>query len=302
MPGYHIGRLKEMKSKPVFLSIAGSDPSGGAGIQTDLKTAIKLDVYPCSAITSITAQNTSSVNAVFPLEPTEIRAQLEAVLTDFHPDSLKIGLVSSREAIDVIYAIIKDFKLHNIVLDPIVSPTLKSDEPDLSLCDAMAEYLFPLALLITPNLREKEIFEEATGKKFEDLCEAFLLKGGHGDGDQCVDRLYYYHSESPVESFPSTAFPTINFNHSSLYDQGNLLPQADDGRVVLKQRDFRHKRIATNNTHGTGCVLSSAIACFLAREYPLEKAVEKGIKFTYDSLEHSANFKFWEGNYGPALI
>lgn len=291
-----------MKTKEVFLTIAGSDPSGGAGVQSDIKTALRLDLFPCSVISAITAQNTKTVYAINSVDSSILDQQLESVLSDFTPNAVKIGLLTSSDAIGIVADYIKKYELQNVVLDPVLSPTLKHKDPDYSLINHMVEELFPHVSLVTPNINEKDVFERATGKDFNQICDAFLLKGGHAEGENCIDLLYYYEFSGDHHKIPSTAFPTINYNHSSLFDQGNILPDAEDGEWIPTIRKFIHKKIVSENTHGTGCILSSAIACYLAKDFPLVKAVEKGIKFTEDSLIKAKEYRFWQGNYGPSLI
>lgn len=292
-----------MKDKKVLLTIAGSDTSGGAGLQADLKTAIRLGFYPCSVISVITAQNSIEFSGCWPVAVDILEAQLEAVFHDFVPDAVKIGLLASAEQVLCVSLLLKRYSAQNVVVDPVLSPTLKDGEPDLDLCREMVRELFPLSRLVTPNIPEKEWFEKATGESFDTLCEAFLLKGGHSGNQQITDTLFYYSSDlNENASLPSSAFPTINFNHSSLFNHGNLVPEAVSEEPILLNREYRHKKLSTSNLHGTGCILSTAIACYLGMDYSLEKAVEKGLDFTQNALQSSSQFRFWKGEYGPSLI
>lgn len=291
-----------MNTKPIFLSIGGSDPGGGAGIQADIKTSDRLGTYPCSVVTSVTAQNSQTVEGVWEIEPERIGIQLKCVLKDLKPAAAKVGLVCSGEAVKVIADILSEYEVPNIVVDPILSPTLSNGSPDEGLMEAMVNYLFPLAELVTPNIPEKESFEKFMGLPFENLCNSFLLKGGHAKGDECVDILFLRDREGQVFSLPSTAFPTLNFNHSSLFNHDSILPEPDEFIPVLKTEEIRHRRISTQNTHGSGCLLSAAIACELAWGEHLAKAVRTGCRFAYNAIKHSANIRLTVGNYGPSLI
>lgn len=291
-----------MINKNTILTIAGSDPSGGAGIQTDIRTIDRLSLYPCTVITAITAQNSKKVSGIWRIDPKEVEAQLHSVLSDFHPEAVKVGMIPDAEIIELVAHLLADYEMDNIVVDPVLSPTLLKTEPNEELVKAYGEFLFPLATLITPNLKEKEAMERIIGKPLETGCRAILLKGGHYEGEEIVDTLYFHGITNLDKITPSSAFPTLNFSHSSLYNHDSILPPPAEYSEEMMKREFLHKRIKTENTHGTGCVLSTAIACFLGIGSKLEDAVEHAIKFTTDSLRYSSKFKISEGNYGPALV
>ena len=290
----------------VFLSIAGSDPSGGAGIQADIRTAAAIGLYPCTAVTAVTVQNTQRFTAYNPVAPAVIKAQLQAVLEDFTPEAIKIGMLCSPEAVEAVADILTEYGVANVVIDPILGPTLARETPESdkerSLVKAMIDRLFPLATLVTPNLPEKESIERVAGEKIENLCNAVLIKGGHAkDNEDSIDTLIY----RPVHSSdiqPSSAFPTINFAHSSLFNHDHLLPGPDDEEAGFEIREFRQKRLETRNVHGTGCILSSAIACYLGQQYSLTEAVRLGNRFTAEALRKSSRFEWGKGNDGPAFI
>lgn len=287
----------------VVLFIGGSDPSGGAGIQTDIKTAVRLGVYPCSVLTSLTAQNSSRIDGVWAVDSDIIKAQLKSVLSDFKPSAVKIGLLRSVEAILYVVEAIEEYRLQNVVVDPVLSLTLDSGTPDGEFISTLVERLFPLAVLVTPNLPEKETIEKVMGGDFGSLCNAFLLKGGHAAESYVIADVLYTHAQAfnPTES-PSSTFPTINFNHSGNYFHDSLVPDPVEFSATLEEKTFTHRRIPSGNTHGTGCMLSSAITCYLARDYDLQKAVKKGIDFTHEALKKSLNIKITSGPYGPSQI
>lgn len=256
-------------TKPLFLTIAGSDSIGGAGIQADLKTADRLGLYGCSVITAITAQNSFGVESASAVSPQMIERQLKAVLNDVTPDSVKIGLLPDADSIILIADILKQYRVKNIVVDPVVAPTIGKEFSNDSALDAMIEYLFPLACLITPNIPEFKIFENKINR--DDLFHTtnVLLKGGHDEDDVCTDILYARRENS--ESSEIDIF------------------------------EFRHERVNTPNTHGSGCVLSSAIACNLAKGNSLKKSVESSIDFLIESMRNSRDIVFGKGGYGPIL-
>lgn len=289
-----------MKFKKLFLTIGGNDPSGGAGILADIRTAHSLGLYPCAVVTSITAQNSMNVDGIWPVPINEIEAQLSSIFSDLKICAVKIGLMPTPEIIIKVAAMIEAIDIEYVVVDPVLSPTLNKTPSDSNLIKAYAEVMFPLANLVTPNIPEKNIFEQTTGKKFEDLCNAFLLKGGHAQGKDCIDRLYFHNFSSIELNLPSSAFPTIHHNNSSLFHDSPVVSfDNEDGAIM--ERQFIHKRIETSNTHGSGCILSSAIACFLAKGYELYDAVNEAIHFTDRAIQQSAYISFGKGKYGPAL-
>ena len=241
----------------VTLTIAGSDSSGGAGIQADLKTMCMNGVYGESVITALTAQNTTGVRAVLDSTPAFLEAQLDAVFEDIYPDAVKIGMVSQSALIHVIATKLQYYHPKNIVLDPVMVATsgakLISDEA----IHTLKEELIPLANLITPNIPEAEILadmtirteadmEKAAKTLFERYGCAALVKGGH-----------------------------------SINDANDVLFSAESGEAVW----FKGRRIDNPNTHGTGCTLSSAIASNLAKGCSLTESVEHAKAYLSGALE-----------------
>jgi len=245
------------------LTIAGSDSSGGAGIQADLKSFSANGVYGMSVITAITAQNTMGVFAVSDLEPEIIKSQIDAVFTDIVVDAVKIGMVSKISTIDVISEKLELYKPKNIVLDPVMISKSGYSLLKPESKSALIKKLIPLASLITPNVPEaEEILKEVNSdikeiETVEDMekaakeiyklgCKSVLLKGGHMLGD-AVDVFY-------------------------------------DGKEMLH---FTTSRINTKNTHGTGCTLSSAIAANLALGYDMKDAIKKSKDYITTAIKHS---------------
>ena len=261
-----------MKLKTV-LSIAGSDSSGGAGIQADIKTMTANGVYGMSAITALTAQNTMGIYSVLEVPSDFLKAQLDAVFTDIFPDAVKIGMVSSPELIETISKSLTFYNAKNIVLDPVMVATSGAALTKANAINSLQEKLFPLATLITPNIPEAEIL---SGRKIDssrdmelsahDLSEkygcAVLLKGGH----------------------------RINDANDLLCQNGNT-------------KWFSGKRIDILNTHGTGCTLSSAIASNLAKGVPLIQSIENAKRYISDALASNLNLGQGSGplNHGFAI-
>ena len=241
------------------LSIAGSDSSGGAGIQADMKTMSAHGVYAMTAITALTAQNTTGVTGIFEVTPAFLSDQLDAVFTDIFPDAVKIGMVSSAALIRVIARKLTDYRARHIVVDPVMVATSGSKLIQDEAIDTLKHELLPLAELVTPNIPEAEILsgmeircpqdmEEAARAISETYRCAVLLKGGH-----------------------------------DLNDANDLLYR--DGTATW----FRGRRIDNPNTHGTGCTLSSAIASTLACGMELEEAVRNAKAYISGALAAMLN-------------
>ena len=227
------------------LTIAGSDCSGGAGIQADLKTMTMNGVYAMSAITALTAQNTTGVRAIQESTPEFLGQQIDAVFEDIYPDAVKIGMVASGELIRVIADKLTAYQAKNVVVDPVMVATSGSALMKTDAVQTLVDELLPLATLVTPNIPEAQVLSGLTiadkddmiqaAKKISEDCHcAVLLKGGH-----------------------------------SINDANDLLYA--DGETVW----FTGKRIDNPNTHGTGCTLSSAIAANLAKGYSLADSVRR---------------------------
>ena len=225
------------------LTIAGSDCSGGAGIQADIKTMTANGVYAMSAITALTAQNTTGVSDIMEVTPVFLQEQLNAIFTDIFPDAVKIGMVSSSELISTIAQTLRTYQPRNIVVDPVMVATSGSRLISDDAIATLQEQLFPLADVITPNIPEAEVLSGMTIHSAQDMQTAaskigtkyqcaVLCKGGH----------------------------SINDAKDLLYTEGAF-------------HWIYGKRIANPNTHGTGCTLSSAIASNLAKGFPLKEAI-----------------------------
>lgn len=236
------------------LTIAGSDSSGGAGIQADIKTMTAHGVYAMSAITALTAQNTVGVAAVMESSPEFLASQLDCVFTDIFPDAVKIGMVSSAGLIRVIAEKLKEYHAERIVLDPVMVATSGSKLISDDAIDTLKNELLPLASVITPNIPEAEVL---TGKKIASA----------GDMENAAREIY--------EKYGCVTL--IKGGHS-LNDANDFLYTADGGKW------FMGKRINNPNTHGTGCTLSSAIASNLALGRDVPEAVELAKKYLSEAL------------------
>ena len=248
------------------LTIAGSDSIGGAGIQADIKTMTALGVYGMTAIAALTAQNTTGVKSIIEVTKEFLGEQLDMIINDIFPDAVKTGCISSPILIKEVVNKIKQYKLKNIVVDPVIysksGVKLIKDEAVV----IMKKELLPLSDLITPNILELEILSDtkikgiddmisASKKIFEEFGCAVLCKGGHG----------------------------INDGEDLLYNKNGV-------------KWYKTKKIETNNLHGTGCTLSSAIASFLALGFSLEESISKAKEYLTKCLEYAV--KLGKG-FGP---
>lgn len=258
-------------SIPSVLTIAGSDSSGGAGIQADIKTISATGSYACSVITAITAQNTQGVTSVFPIPEQHIAAQLDAVFSDLDVQAVKIGMLADSQIIQLVAQKIRHYRPSNVVLDPVMISTSGHALLEPKAVSALKQELIPLADIITPNLPE---YVELTGQPMphnetemrggiSELkrlgCRNVLLKGGH---------LEYGENSS------------------------DLLITSDVCEFI------RSKRHTTRNTHGTGCTLSSAIASYLAQGHRLHKAVFLAKQYISQAISHADELSVGKGR-GP---
>ena len=248
------------------LTIAGSDSSGGAGIQADLKTMTVLGIYGMSAITALTAQNTTGVQSIFEVTPKFLEEELDSIFTDIFPDSVKIGMVSNADLIRVISKKLREYNAKNIVVDPVMVSTSGSKLMADGAKDTLLSELFKVADIITPNIPEAEALTGQSIKSKDDMVEAakkigeffegyILLKGGHSADD--ADDLLYKNSE----------------------------------KIWIKG-----ERIENPNTHGTGCTLSSAIASYLAMGHDVPESVHLAKEFITGAI--SAKLDLGKGR-GP---
>ncbi|MDC5705753.1 bifunctional hydroxymethylpyrimidine kinase/phosphomethylpyrimidine kinase [Vibrio europaeus] len=256
---------------PIVLTIAGSDSGGGAGIQADIKAISATGSYACSVITAITSQNTQGVSAIHPIPLAHIESQLDAVFTDLNVVAVKVGMLADAEIIKVVAAKIRQYQPKHLVVDPVMVATSGDLLLEQSAISTLKQELLPLADLITPNLPEGAALiggevpqdEDQMGAMIESLralgAKAVLLKGGHLEKDQ---------------------------------NSNDLLIEQESSELLSA------KRVATKNTHGTGCTLSSAIASYLAQGNRLHKAVYLGKQYISQAIAHADKLDVGQG-HGP---
>ncbi len=256
---------------PIVLTIAGSDSGGGAGIQADIKAISATGSYACSVITAITAQNTLGVQSIFPIPLPEIAAQLDSVFSDLNIVAVKIGMLASAEIIELVARKLKQYQPKYVVLDPVMVATSGDLLVQPSAIASLIEHLLPLATLVTPNIPEALTLTGAVPTAFDGEIDALLralqalptkavlLKGGHlAEQTLCTDWL-------------------ISAHHTA---------------------QFSSPRIATLNTHGTGCTLSSAIASYLAKGHCLTSAIQDAKHYLTAAIRHADALSIG-GGHGP---
>ena len=260
--------LEEKKEYERVLTIAGSDSGGGAGIQADLKTIMACDCFGTSAITAITAQNTLGVNDIHPVPIENVKKQIEAVLDDIGTDAVKTGMLYSSDLMRTVKTTLAKYSVKHIVVDPVMVAT----SGDRLLLDDAVAYLknefIPMAYVITPNLSEAEILLERPIKAFSEFPQAareiaekyktsVFIKGGHFEEDIILDIIYDWEKDTMTE--------------------------------------LTAHRVLTKNTHGTGCTLSAALACFLARGNSLMQAAYSAKGYLLRSLKNGSRYTIGKG-------
>lgn len=261
-----------MKRYHCVLTIAGSDCSGGAGIQADIKTISALGGYAASAITAITVQNTCGVTGIHPVPASYVKAQIDAVMTDIKPAAIKIGMINDVDIVKAIAESIKEYKPQFVVFDPVMVSTSGCKLIEDQAIEAIKSELIPLSTIITPNLSEaivlsgydnissSDSMNTAGGKILEMGCKAVLIKGGHLDGNDMCDVLCIKGADTP--------------------------------------HIYTASKIDSRNTHGTGCTLSSAIATYLALGDTLQEAVRKAKDYVHYGILNGKDIYIGNG-HGP---
>lgn len=255
---------------PSVLTIAGFDGSGGAGIQADIKTTSALGCYSTSVLTALPVQNTQGVQKIYPIPLEAVADQIKAILDDIVPDAIKIGMVHTPQLVETIVSTLAGYPKIPIVFDPVMVATSGHRLIEEETITALIEMLFPIADVITPNMDEAAILADMKVETLDDLytagirikklgCRTILLKGGHQE-TSTITSLFY----DEQEHFHS--FETLKFN--------------------------------TNNTHGSGCTLSSAIASYIAQGKTLYEAVSLGQQYIYKAIENGTDVQTGHGN-GP---
>ncbi|SHI73146.1 hydroxymethylpyrimidine/phosphomethylpyrimidine kinase [Mesonia phycicola] len=255
---------------PSVLTIAGFDGSGGAGIQADMKTISALGCYATSALTALPVQNTTGVKSIFSIPEQVVGDQIETILEDIFPNAVKIGMIHTSKLVSTVVNVLKKYPSLPIVFDPVMVATSGDKLIEDKTIQSIIEQLFPLASVITPNLDEAEILADMkienveqmkiAGKKIMELgCQSVLLKGGHLKTEKLTS--LYFLPNGTIES-------------------------------------FEFQKFQTNNTHGSGCTLSSAIASYLAQEKDLLEAVSLAQNYIHQAIENGKDVAIGKGN-GP---
>lgn len=258
-----------MQTYKRVLTIAGSDSGGGAGIQADIKTISALGCMATSVITAVTAQNTLGVTDIHPIPTSNVEAQLRAVLSDIGTDVVKIGMLHNAETIKTVYRVLQEFNIDNVILDPVMVSTSGKNLLQPNAISALQDLLIPSVKILTPNIPEAEILLKKEIDNFEvaaqEISEKYgnisvLLKAGHIEGDDITDIFYNAETKCSIE--------------------------------------LKGKRISSDNKHGTGCTLSSALAAFLAQGLTLNDATLKAKEYINEAILHGTNYSIGSGN-GP---
>ena len=255
---------------PIALTIAGSDSGGGAGIQADLKTFSALGVFGCSAIASLTAQNTLGVQGVLPVPPEFVQQQIHSVMSDIAVGAIKTGMLGTAEIIHAVAESLRSYPHIPLVVDPVMVATSGDRLLAEDAIQTLIDTLIPMAMVVTPNLHEAAVLlgtnaaenieqMQQQGEKLLALgAKAVLMKGGHTTGDTATDLL--------------------------------VTPAGTN--------TFSAARLATRNTHGTGCTLASAIAAGLAKQLPLAQAIQQAKDYLHNALSHAGQLHIGRGS-GP---
>jgi hydroxymethylpyrimidine/phosphomethylpyrimidine kinase len=255
-----------LKPKSKILIIAGSDSSGGAGIQADIKTVTALGSYAMTAITAITIQNTTGVKSIVPIDPRKISSQIEFTSKDIKPDAIKIGMLHSSNVIKSVISSLEKIKIKKIILDPVMIAKGGARLIDNKAVKLLKNQLFQKVSLITPNIPEAEIL---TGTKIK-------------NGDDMI----------------FAANILIKLGAKNVFIKGGHLKSEIVQDIFLNKSEMKiikNRRIATNNTHGTGCTLSSAITTFFSCGKTLKKSCELATKYVNNSIRSNINYGKGQG-------
>ena len=255
-----------MKPRSKVLIIAGSDSSGGAGIQADIKTVTALGSYAMTAVTAVTVQNTTGVKSIIPIDPKEISNQIEFVSKDIKPDAIKVGMLHSTSVINAVLSSLKKIKISKIVLDPVITAKGGTRLIDNNAIKSIRDKFLKRVFVITPNIPEAEILTDTKINSTEDMIYA--------------------------------ANKIINLGAKNVLIKGGHLNSRVMNDVLVNKKEiniFKNKKYATKNTHGTGCTLSSAIATYLSCGKLLKKSCELGIKYVNQAIGSNLNYGKGQG-------
>ena len=290
---------------PTVLSIAGSDPSGGAGIQGDIKTIFAEGCYGMGVVTGLTVQNTLGVSDVMPVPTEFLYRQIDEILCDIRPDAIKVGMIVSAEQVDVIVGLIKRHGLENVIVDPVIAPTSGAAFASEEVMKSMIEKLFPLSTLVTPNLPEAKRICEIIG------CQNLKLED---DGQMQAQAKSKFQSQIKTQVQSQSQFQSqtlihgnsanlsapelacfigqscgcsvlIKGGHAEDYHATDYLWTASDENRIGCMVEFKGERIDATSSHGTGCALSSSIAANMAKGLTLEAAIDRGKEYVTAALK-----------------
>ena len=305
---------------PTVLSIAGSDPSGGAGIQGDIKTIFAEGCYGMGVVTGLTVQNTLGVSDVMPVPADFLYRQIDEILCDIRPDAIKIGMIVSTEQVDVIVGLIKRHGLENVIVDPVIAPTSGAAFASEEVMKSMIEKLFPLSTLVTPNLPEAkricEIIECQNLQLKDDAQKQYQAQVQSKD----ISRIKIQpqpqsqteiHGKAANLSAPELACfigqscgcnVLIKGGHAEGSSATDYLWTASDENIMGCTAEFKGDRVETTSSHGTGCALSSSIAANMAKGLTLEAAIDRGKEYVTAALKSDMHIGTGNGSINHGAL
>ena len=307
---------------PTVLSIAGSDPSGGAGIQGDIKTIFAEDCYGMGVVTGLTVQNTLGVSDVMPVPADFLYRQIDEILCDIRPDAIKVGMIVSAEQIDVVVKLIERHGLENIIVDPVIAPTSGVEFAGDKVLKALIEKLFPLSTLVTPNLPEAKRICEIIGcqnlkleddgqmqaqakSKFQSQIKTQVQSQSQLQSQTLI------HGNSANLSAPELACfigqscgcsVLIKGGHAEGSSATDYLWTASDENIMGCTAEFIGDSVETTSSHGTGCALSSSIAANMAKGLTLEAAIDRGKEYVTAALKSDMHIGMGNGSINHGAL
>ena len=301
---------------PTVLSIAGSDPSGGAGIQGDIKTIFAEGCYGMGVVTGLTVQNTLGVSDVMPVPTDFLYRQIDEILCDIRPDAIKIGMIVSAEQVDVIVGLIKRHSLENVIVDPVIAPTSGAAFASEEVMKSMIEKLFPLSTLVTPNLPEAKRICEIIGCQNLKLEDDGQMQYQAQVQSKDISRIKIQYQSKPQSqseihgkaanlSAPELACfigqncgcnVLIKGGHAEGSSATDYLWTASDENIMGCTAEFIGDSVETTSSHGTGCALSSSIAANMAKGLTLEAAIDRGKEYVTAALKSDMHIGMGNGS------
>ena len=305
---------------PTVLSIAGSDPSGGAGIQGDIKTIFAEGCYGMGVVTGLTVQNTLGVSDVMPVPTDFLYRQIDEILCDIRPDAIKIGMIVSTEQVDVIVGLIKRHGLENVIVDPVIAPTSGAAFASEEVMKSMIEKLFPLSTLVTPNLPEAkricEIIECQNLQLKDDVHKQYQAQVQSKDISRIkiqpqTQSQTEIHGKAANLSAPELACfigrscgcnVLIKGGHAEGSSATDYLWTASDENIMGCTAEFIGDSVETTSSHGTGCALSSSIAANMAKGLTLEAAIDRGKEYVTTALKSDMHIGTGNGSINHGAL